>query len=1060
MIGPTSAIVLFLFLAIAGARCAEVAPVHLRLPVAHARSLNQPLGAKSIVLGGESDGQVYVELDPILLKSVILKPDDVIEASLCLSGAKVADHDPTVVVLKTLRAVPPNSNDELKSGVDFDEKPFASATAIAKDGTTRIPIPAGALMSVAAGSDAPLGLLLRVPSKSEITLAGLGGAQSPSLELILRPVAHAELFHSGVKPQPGVYARLEHGHLFYGDQRLRLWGVVGQPHVDRLVKMGFNAQRVWEPSPSISKTERGFYSEESVKLGEATTYTKGDGTRLDLADRHMADLKAHGFFVMFAALQNGMPVAPLASDDSFIAPRKDPAFGSEDWADWKAAILTPRSPNSPDKWGDDPKLGFVDERLMAIRKRAAKNLLTHVNLYTGKTYGEEECIAVYEIFNENGFAHFALEGGYEQWPPYFQNKLKKRWNDWLKANYADDAALTAAWTRLDAGEALKTASVNLGPTFGKRGGYPAARSSDFVHFILDLTDRYNREYRSYCRTLAPKGVGVNVVPFSFDTQFRPNLAWNYTNGRGDVNSFGMYYWDLNTALNKPPSAYVIDNSTIDGVASILYETNQARPNPCRAEYPLKLAAIAGWQDWDGIFWHYWSPADESDESYLSTAMAYMNVDHYWTAVQHQNDPVMCSAMAIAGQIFLNHDLQPAPKPAVADISAKTVFSYDHYYGAPIGQITFTRGAKMRFDAGKKTDLTVDGAPPPAAQPVSGAIDSGEEILWDWPNGRLIIDAPKVKAYVGKFAGAYKFKDGIVFSDVNAPFVVFSMVSGDGKNLAGPDASHRVLMTAVADAHNTNFKFHWDVQGGPVEMAKAIVDRGRPPVIVDRITYSVWFPTLLTARLNSYDFALRNIANYSINGTNHVVSDGATPFMSELSVESRGAPAKVPDAAIIASAPVSGKSAGAHSATAPGTLANSAGPWRPIPKVVWKMSYADAYDILHNSKLSYTSLSSKDVSNNTAKTITITDATIPTLWNVVADIEIRFDEAGANDVTVTFKQPPPFKQAVSDLKKELGAPVEMNEGTQFERSLAKWNASEMNVMMTESQGILKIQFTRK
>ncbi len=43
---------------------------------------------------------------------------------------------------------------------------------------------------------------------------------------------------------------------------------------------------------------------------------------------------------------------------------------------------------------------YVDKRLQEIKKRHAGNLLTHVNPYTGKSYGEEENIAVYEIFNE------------------------------------------------------------------------------------------------------------------------------------------------------------------------------------------------------------------------------------------------------------------------------------------------------------------------------------------------------------------------------------------------------------------------------------------------------------------------------------------------------------------------------------------------------------------------------------------------------------------------------------------------------------------------------------
>src|ERR1700733_4697514 len=154
------------------------------------------------------------------------------------------------------------------------------------------------------------------------------------------------------------------------------------------------------------------------------------------------------------------------------------------------------------------------------------------------------------------------------------------------------------------------------------------------------------------------------MPFSFDTQYRPHLAWNYTNSLAEVNCFGMYFWDLNSSLTRPPSAYVIDSNTTEGSATILYETNCGRPDPYRAEYPIKCAALAGWQDWDGVFWHYWSPNDEPDESYLTTPMAPPVTSHYWAAVQHQNDPVMCSAMSIAGRLFLNYDIHPAPKALV------------------------------------------------------------------------------------------------------------------------------------------------------------------------------------------------------------------------------------------------------------------------------------------------------------------------------------------------------------------------------------------------------------
>ena len=1030
-------------------------PVQLQLGAVRIDPLSQPAGAKVVTLGGESSGQLLVEFDTAQLKKLVLKPEDLLDASLRLTLHKPGKAALTAV--QTLHDIPKGAA-ALKEGADFDANPLATCDLTTQaDSIVKIPFAAGALLHAAEGH-AMLGLLVRAQTGSSIEVNEKAGVQ---IELNLRPCAHAELFPMDVTPRDGIYAHLENGHILYGGKRLRLWGVVGYPTPDRLVKMGFNAQRVWEPNPNFNHKDAGFYAEDSIKLGEPVTYTKGDGSKLDKTDQHFAELKRRGIFVMFAALQNGMPVSPLAADDSFIAPGHDPISTADDWEAWKAAVLTPKAPGAQEKWGDDPKLGFVDERIFAVRKRAAKNLLNHVNQYTGKPYGQDECIAVYEVFNEDGFAKFALEGGCEQFPPFFHAKYQQRWNDWLKAKYTDDATLLAAYGKVEPGENLKSGTLKPGPTVDKQANVPPARAEDFFHFVLDLTDKYNQDFRTYCRAQAPAGVGVNVAPFSFDTQYRPSLPWNFTNSRGDVNCFGMYFWDLSSALNRPPSAYVLENSTIDGCASILYETNQARPNPCRAEFPLKLAALAGWQDWDGVIWHYWGPSDAADEAYLNTPLAYMNVDHYWTAVHHQNDPVMCASMALAGQIFLHGFVHPAPKPAIAELGSKAIYSYGVYNGVPINQLTFTSGAKMRLDPKKPVAMTIDGAPQ-AAPHITTAVATGDEIIWDWPNARLIIDTPTAKAYVGKPSGTYRFKDGIALGNVSTPFVAFSMISADGKKLTGPDASQRIDIIAVADARNTNFKFNWDVQGGPVEMAKAIADRGRVPVIVDAVGYSLWFPTALDGRVTAYDFALRNIGEQTVAG-NQIIRDGATPFTSVLTITSRGAAATSPDTTTpIATSVAVATSADANESKKPTDSAGTAeGPWRPIPDLAWKTNYAGAQDFLRKSKLVYTSISAIDTTDKPAKTLTLTDAVLPTLWDAAADLEIAFDGSGAKSVNVTFKRPPAFAKAAADLKKQFGAPIELKEGAQFDRSVARWeNTKGLNVFMTESQGILKVQFTRR
>jgi hypothetical protein len=1017
------------------------------------------LMTSTLLLGGKTNGMLVLRPDVAVLKHTLIQPDDLIDATLRLAPRKQAKSKlSSQITLQMFHALRPIADQPLQPGVDYDAKPIASCTIQEPAGPETAIVFTGladAVRRCVSGEWKEPELLVSIadakPGDSPLPVAAAGGGKDvPEFTFSLKPVDHAVLFDNDVKIQPGVYATVKDGHLYYGGKRLRLWGTIGSPHADRLVKMGFNAERLWNPRATYTKTTPGFYSEQSLKRGEPVTYIKGDNSLMDQWDRHLANDKAHNIFVMLAALENGMRVEPLAADDSFIAPKQNSSFDAGNWEEWKKAVLAPKSPLT--------RAIVIDDRLQAIRKRAAKNLLTHVNLYTGKEYGQEECIAVYEVFNENGFTKLVLDGGTDKWPAFFQWELQQRWNQWLKTRYGNDAAMIAAWGKVDPGESLERGTVKSGPTLPMRTAYPAARAADFIHFVIDITDHFNQDFRAYCRSLAPKGVGVNVAPFSFDTQYRPCLPWNYTNSLADVNCFGMYFWDLTSSLAKPPSAYVIDSNTVDSAATILYETNAARPGPFRAEYPLKLAALAGWQDWDGVFWHYWSPAEPSDESYLTTAMGYPNVSHFWTAVQHQNDPVMCTAMSIAGRIFLNHDVHPAPKPAIVDVGADALFGYNHYNGIDLAQETFTRGTRTRFEPNKPGGVTIDGQPQPPPQRLSGAVATGDQIIWDWPHGRLLIDIPTVHAYVGKFTGPYKFKDGIVLSNVSTPSVSFAMVSADGKPLVGTDAAHRIYIAAVADARNTGFQFKWDVQGGPLEQAAAVIDRGRAPVVVDKVDYTLWFPTGLRGKFDGYDFALRDRFSHALADVNQISSTADTMYMSVLTIKQRGEPMATPDVKndIAVASQAATEAGGAANAGAP------TGPWNPISLLSWDTSYGDAHKTLRESSLIFSSISPEDLSNKAEKTITLSDLQLPLLWKMPADVDITFSHDHMQAITATSKQPPPFEQAVADFQKRFGSPAAREIGAQYQRSLARWDKVDqaLTVTLTESQGILKVIIEKK
>jgi len=111
--------------------------------------------------------------------------------------------------------------------------------------------------------------------------------------------------------------------------------------------------------------------------------------------------------------------------------------------------------------------------------------------------------------------------------PIFQNEFQQKWNAWLKTKYADDAALTAAWGKVDAGESLDRGTVKLRAGPVQTHGLSSCAGKRLRSIAIRSTIISIRTPRLLPHA-GPRRRGVNVAPFSFDTQYRPHMAWNFT----------------------------------------------------------------------------------------------------------------------------------------------------------------------------------------------------------------------------------------------------------------------------------------------------------------------------------------------------------------------------------------------------------------------------------------------------------------------------------------------------------------------------------------------------
>jgi hypothetical protein len=85
-------------------------------------------------------------------------------------------------------------------------------------------------------------------------------------------------------------------------------------------------------------------------------------------------------------------------------------------------------------------------RMIELQRNYARDLLTHVNPYTGNAYAQEPCVAMIEINNENSLTSSWRGGSIDALPEYLQKLLDARWQEWLKAKYGGTDAIRKAWS--------------------------------------------------------------------------------------------------------------------------------------------------------------------------------------------------------------------------------------------------------------------------------------------------------------------------------------------------------------------------------------------------------------------------------------------------------------------------------------------------------------------------------------------------------------------------------------------------------------------------------------
>ena len=318
---------------------------------------------------------------------------------------------------------------------------------------------------------------------------------------------------------------------------------------------------------------------------------------------------------------------------------------------------------------------MYNERLIELQKEYAKELLCHVNPYTGLALIDDPAVVTVQINNEESAIKGTDNG--EQMKPY-QDEVQRHFNHYLRMKYDTRDRLKEAWT-YDGVCALGDEEDPVqGTVRGVDGGFyqpendpngawdgacSPARYADFMEFGIYMNRKFYQMMKDYLHSI---GVKVPIVT----SNLIAGAADVYGHTDGDLMENNSYFnhpllpVQGNTYMVVGPTEYVSANplvmqkgvgsmaTTLLSLASVaivggkpfmLSEWNEYGLHPFHSTAFLQTIAYACLNDWDGLILYNHHTSEKWDDQPADEILNVFDV---------YNDPAVVCQWGFLASVFL------------------------------------------------------------------------------------------------------------------------------------------------------------------------------------------------------------------------------------------------------------------------------------------------------------------------------------------------------------------------------------------------------------------------
>jgi hypothetical protein len=453
---------------------------------------------------------------------------------------------------------------------------------------------------------------------------------------------------------------------------------------------------------------------------------------------------------------------------------------------------------------------LFDKRLIELEKDYARQLLTHVNPYTGRAYVDEPGMAVVELVNED-----AIYVGWSSPSSTYNQELTNLYNEWLKKNRTpEQLAALRQMAGVGTDQPIPRlrgrggSSANNVSVLNSVNNAPREQYYTECDFFSDLESGFFKEMRSYLKD--DLNVKCPVIATADHAHASSSYALLKDTSQLDLLD-GHTYWQhpgerpVKNApmVNDPLNSTVVELSrtAFAGKPYTVSEVNHPFPNQYASEGIPILAAYAGFQGWDGIVWYsFEQKRDPNWKPYVG--------DPFDMSL----DPVKMPQMAAGALMFVRGDLQAANLTLERSYTTKQV--WDSRFLDRSERPYFTPGfpANLPLLHGSRIgSLEAPSAVSPAYEGATSPLrsDTGQ-LAWYVSTrgnptraGLVTIDSPRSQGLIGYVKANGKSVTNLA-ADVKNDFCAIVLNSLEDKPIA---ESGKLLLTAGVRVENTDMT--WD-----------------------------------------------------------------------------------------------------------------------------------------------------------------------------------------------------------------------------------------------------------